>query len=206
MDQEFIDNKKTKDLAQTESIQAVELPYLNIINELSPKDIEFIENDVLPYSLLKNIQNDFALFSEEWQEFFHGIEKKETAFSADITYKFYHLQSPNLSFQNKLISNVYKSSDNFIIKVNESRKEVILTDGEVVKNEKRVLKSADEFFSEIYQNIQLFNTSFLVVLDRKKVTNQFGKWEHHDEYQIYMTDRIKLDYLRMYLGSKYKLN
>lgn len=201
MDQEFIDNKKTKDLAQINTIQAIELPFLNITTKLSPEDQEFIENEVIPLGIIQNIQSRFSLFSEEWHEFFQGQDKKETAFSAKINYKFFFFENQNISFQNKLITNTYKSNDNFFVKVNESRKEVILTDGEVIKNEKKILKTADDMYKETYQDLELINPTYLVILNREKKTNPYGRWEHHDEISIYMNDRIKLDYLRMYLGS-----
>jgi len=201
MDQEIIDTTKTKDLAQTNTIQAIELPSLNIITKLSKKDLEFIENEVLPLVFVQNIKTRFSLFSEEWKEYFNGEEKKEIAVSTKIAYKYYLLQNQNVTFQNKLTSNVYSSYDNFKVIVNEARKEVIFTDGEVLKNEKKILSSADDLFKEIYQDIEIINPSYMVVLNREKKTNPYGRWEHHDEIQFFMQDRIKLDYLRMYLGS-----
>ena len=201
MDQEFVNNKTTKDLAQISTIPAIELPPLNIITKLSSEDMEYLENEVIPFAILKNISNQFIDFSEEWTEFFNSEIKKETSKSSKIGFRFFHLQGQSFNFKNKLISNKYQSKENYEVLVNEARREVILTDGEVVKNEKKIIKSADDLFSETYQDLQVFNLSYLIVLDREKKTNPFGRWEHHDVISIYMSDRIKLDYLRMYIGS-----
>lgn len=203
MDQEVVDNKITKDLAHSNIIPALELPSLKIISTLSSVDLEYLEHEVIPYSLLKNIQNKFEDFSEEWLEFFEGNEKRVVAKSEKIEFKFFQLIETNITYRNNLISNTYHSNDNFKIIVRESRKEVILTDGEVIKGEKKEIRSADDFFIEKYQDIQIFNPTFIVLLERNKKTSPYGRWEHHDEIKIFMKDRMKLDYLRMYIGSKF---
>jgi len=203
MDQEFVDNKITKDLAHSDTIPAIELPSLNIITTLSSCDVEYIENEVIPYSILKNIENKFEDFSEEWIEYFQGIEKREVSKSSKIEFKFYLLQNQNVSFRNKLITNTYQSNDNYQIRVNEYRNEVILTDGEVLKNDKKEMKTSDEHFFEKHQDLQILNASYIVVIERNKRVTPFGRWEHHDTIKVYMIDRMKIDYLRMYIGSKF---
>lgn len=203
MDQEVVDNKITKDLAHSENIPALELPSFNIVTTLSRYDLEYIENEVIPFSILKNIENKFSDFSEVWVEHFEGLEKRQVSNSEKLEFNFFHLYSNNLNYRNSLITNTYHSKDNYKIKVSESRKELILTDGEVIKQDKIEIKSSDDFFTENYQDIQVFNPTYVVILERSKKTSPYGRWGHHDTLKIYMKDRMKLDYLRLYIGSKF---
>ncbi|NBO17525.1 MAG: hypothetical protein EBV07_01380 [Proteobacteria bacterium] len=203
MDQEVVDNKITKDLAQTGTLPAVELPCINIVTKLSQEDLDYIENEIIPFAILKNIKDNFVEFSEEWVEIYNGIPKTELSKSNKISFRFFHLHSQNIYYKNRLISNTYQTSDNYQIIAIEARKEVLKTDGDVLKNEKKEIKSSDGFFRESFQEIEIFNLSYLIILDREKKTNPYGRWEHFDEILIYMTDRMKLDYLRMYIGSKF---
>ncbi len=203
MDQEVVDNKITKNLAHSNQISAIELPSLNIVTNLSSQDLEYIENEVIPYSIFKHLENRFSDFSEEWHEITEEGIINKTAKSSKVLFRFFHLKSINANFKNKLITNIYQSKDTYKIKAHEYRNEVIITDGEVFKSEKNEIKSVDNCFIETHQEIEIFNASYLVTLNREKKTTPFGKWEHHDEIHFFMMDRIKLDYLRMYIGSKF---
>jgi hypothetical protein len=183
-------------------ISAKELPALEIKSKLKEEDLVYIEHEVIPFSILNQIKSNFELFSEEWVEFHNQEESKKTAKSELIEYRFFHLENSNFIFKNKLIQNTYFARDGFTLKVNESRKELLLTDGEIFKHEKTTSSSQDGNYQETDQIVGVFNASFTVILDREKITNTFGKWAHKDVIEIYMNERTKLDYLRLYLSSE----
>ena len=183
-------------------ISAKELPALEIKSKLKEEDLVYIEHEVIPFSILNQIKSNFELFSEEWVEFHNQEESKKTAKSELIEYRFFHLENSNFIFKNKLIQNTYFARDGFTLKVNESRKELLLTDGEIFKHEKTNSSSQDGNYQETDQIVGVFNASFTVILDREKITNIFGKWAHKDVIEIYMNERTKLDYLRLYLSSE----
>ena len=183
-------------------ISAKELPALEIKSKLKEEDLVYIEHEVIPFSILNQIKSNFELFSEEWVEFHNQEESKKTAKSELIEYRFFHLENSNFIFKNKLIQNTYFAEDGFKVRVNEIRKELLLTDGEIFKHEKTTSSSQDRNYQETEQIVGVFNASFTVILDREKITNIFGKWAHKDVIEIYMNERTKLDYLRLYLSSE----
>jgi len=183
-------------------ISAKELPALEIKSKLKEEDLVYIEHEVIPFSILNQIKSNFELFSEEWVEFHNQEESKKTAKSEEIEYRFFHLENSNFIFKNKLIQNTYFARDGFTLKVNESRKELLLTDGEIFKHEKTNISSQDGNYQETEQIVGVFNASFTVILNREKITNSYGKWAHKDVIEIYMNERTKLDYLRLYLSSE----
>jgi hypothetical protein len=183
-------------------ISAKELPALEIKSKLKEEDLVYIEHEVIPFSILNQIKSNFELFSEEWVEFHNQEESKKTAKSEEIEYRFFHLENSNFIFKNKLIQNTYFARDGFTLKVNESRKELLLTDGEIFKHEKTNISSQDGNYQETEQIVGVFNASFTVILNREKITNSYGKWAHKDLIEIYMNERTKLDYLRLYLSSE----
>ena len=183
-------------------ISAKELPALEIKSKLKEEDLVYIEHEVIPFSILNQIKSNFELFSEEWVEFHNQEESKKTAKSEEIEYRFFHLENSNFIFRNKLIQNTYFARDGFTLKVNESRKELLLTDGEIFKHEKTNISSQDGNYQETEQIVGVFNASFTVILNREKITNSYGKWAHKDVIEIYMNERTKLDYLRLYLSSE----
>ena len=183
-------------------ISAKELPALEIKSKLKEEDLVYIEHEVIPFSILNQIKSNFELFSEEWVEFHNQEESKKTAKSEIIEYRFFHLENSNFIFKNKLIQNTYFAEDGFKVRVNEIRKELLLTDGEIFKHEKTTSSSQDRNYQETEQIVGVFNASFTVILDREKITNIFGKWAHKDVIEIYMNERTKLDYLRLYLSSE----
>jgi hypothetical protein len=183
-------------------ISAKELPALEIKSKLKEEDLVYIEHEIIPFSILNQIKSNFELFSEEWVEFHNQEESKKTAKSEEIEYRFFHLENSNFIFRNKLIQNTYFARDGFTLKVNESRKELLLTDGEIFKHEKTNISSQDGNYQETEQIVGVFNASFTVILNREKITNSYGKWAHKDVIEIYMNERTKLDYLRLYLSSE----
>jgi hypothetical protein len=183
-------------------ISAKELPALEIKSKLKEEDLVYIEHEVIPFSILNHIKSDFELFSEEWTEFVNEEEHRRTAKSGKVEYKFFQLENNNFIYKNKLIQNTYFAEDGFKVRVNEIRKELILTDGEIFKHEKTSITSQDGNYQETDQIIGVFNASFTVILNREKLTNVYGKWAHKDVIEIYMNERTKLDYLRFYLSSE----
>lgn len=188
--------------AQNGSIFAKELKPLELKSALEYEDIQYIEEEIIPYCILIHLENKFESFSEEWIEIKEGYEESKVAKSSNISFKFFHLENKDFSFKNTLTKNTYESNDNYKFLVVEKREELIITDGEVSKNNPHTNHSSDHRYFESTRNLEVKNATLAVILRRNKTENLMGKWRHEDQIEIYMSDRYRLDYLRLYLLNK----
>ncbi len=160
----------------------------------------------LPDLLVNHIKNDFNDFSEEWVEINKLGKTIKTQRSVNKVYVIKKIESEVFEYENLLVSCYFHNPNGEEVMINDTRYEVIITDGEVDKKETQTSQNHDDYTTFRKQKVIVTQPTIVVVLKRQRQKNEKKILEHTDTIEIHLRgeniiNTIK-NYLESFLGEK----